>query len=367
MKKILIGGLASLLVAACSSNGTTTDAGSDVIVTTDAPSGDSSIDPTTACNDQATAVCALRESCSPGYDNALLFGDQSTCVTRTAQTCINALGANGSTNTPTLIEACAASYPDEACADLFDDNPTAACIKTGTLANGSACGVNAQCSSSYCALTSTSVCGTCQTLPVAGAACATEVDCGRDLACATPTVAVGDAGIPAPQCAAWVTSGNSCLTGYHPCQSGLSCVGDDEATMTTGTCAASGATVGAPCDGSRKTMAGCANDFGFVCIPTAKGSAVGTCQKISLVGASVACGDIGSMPITGFADCSDSGLCKKASATATSGTCVAAAADGASCDSDPLVGPPCQSPAKCVPTGTGTAGTCTVPNASTCK
>ncbi len=170
-------------------------------------------------------------------------------------------------------------------------------------------------------------------------------------------------------CAAWVTVNNACLTGHQPCQSGLACVGDDQATMTMGTCQTQGMTVGAACDGTRNTGPNCNGDLGLVCVPTAKDSkGVGTCQAIQLVAAGAACGDIGAAPITGFADCQNGGLCKKAVSTDATGVCVAAAADGAACDSDAANGPPCLAPAKCVPAAgsSATAGTCVVPNASTC-
>jgi hypothetical protein len=144
-------------------------------------------------------------------------------------------------------------------------------------------------------------------------------------------------------------------------------VGDDETAGTMGTCQKAGAAVGAACDGSRKTMASCDNDLGLVCIPTAKGSAVGTCQKITLVADGATCGAIGSMPITGFAECQAGGACIKGADGGTTGICMAPAADGAACDSDPTKGPPCLSPAKCLPTADGgTAGTCTVPDATKC-
>lgn len=352
-------------VVGCSSSGSTNDGG------TDAPSdvaADSGLSGATACADEANAVCALRDSCSPNYDNEVVYGSTATCVSRVTQSCTNALALSGTGATPTSTEACAKAYPDEACSDFFDDNPVSACVpQVGTLQNGATCGASGQCASTYCAVTSTTVCGTCQPLPVTGAACQVEADCGRDLACATPTVAQGDGGIPAPKCAAFVALNGACLTGYQPCQAGLSCVGDDEATMKQGTCQTSGTTVGAACDGSRKTMPSCYADMGLTCIPTAKGSAVGTCQKTTLAAANAPCGDIGSQPITGFAVCEAGGECVKTSSTATTGTCVAPAADGAACDNDPTKGPPCLSPAKCVVTGTGTAGTCTFPNAVACN
>lgn len=324
---------------------------------------------TEACATEAAAVCTLRDTCAPGYDNKVVYGSEATCQTRTAQVCVNALDATGTGNTAAKVEACATAYPTEACADFFDGNPVMACVPAaGTLATGKPCGASAQCESTYCAVTSTSVCATCQPLPVAGATCVVEADCGRDMACATPTIDVGDAGVPTSgKCVAWAASGAACLTGYNPCGAGLSCVGDDEATMTMGTCQAAGATVGAACQTTRKSVAGCYGDLGLVCIAPAGANGMGTCVAIAIVGNGAPCGDTGT-PVTGYAVCGTSGLCKKAVSTDTTGTCVAAAADGAACDSNPSIGPPCLSPAKCVPPAgsSGTAGTCTVPNAATC-
>jgi hypothetical protein len=356
-------------VVGCSNNnGNGNDAGNDV--TPNDSSSDSASDATAtatqACNAEATAICALRDMCSPGYNVTDVYGSDSVCQTRTAEACVNALAQPGNANTPAMVDACASAYPSEACSSFFDDNPVSACVPpAGSRGNGMACGASAQCTSAYCGVTQYAVCGTCQPLPIVGASCQVEADCGRDLACATPTLAQGDAGIPAPKCAAWVAASGSCLSGYQPCQSGLSCVGDDEATMTMGTCQASGAAVSAACDGSRKTMPACNADMGLVCIPTAKGSAVGTCQNISLASATQPCGDIGSDPITGFAVC-QTGLCAKVSPTATTGTCVADAMDNAACNTDPTMGPSCLAPSKCVVTGTGTTGTCMFPNAVTC-
>jgi hypothetical protein len=342
-----------------------TDAKADAAEASVGPTG------TKACADEAAALCELRNSCAPGsYDIKLDFGGEATCQSRTAQTCVNALDAKGTGNTSAKVEACAAAYPSEMCPDFFDSNPVTACVPpAGSLANGEACGASAQCASTYCAVTQYTVCGTCQKLPVVGATCQVQADCGRDLACATPTVAVGDAGVPTSgQCALWVGLGGSCLTGFNPCQTGNSCMGDDEATMTMGTCIPAGQMVGVACDSSRKTLASCDGDIGLVCVPSAKGTTVGTCMTVSLVGAGATCGDIGAAPITGFANCMTSGLCKKSAPTDTAGTCVSAAADGAPCDNDPSIGPPCLNPSKCVvPAGSsGTAGTCTVPNAATC-
>jgi hypothetical protein len=323
----------------------------------------------TACFAQANALCTLRSTCSPNYGIEKNYGSSSVCVTRTADNCVSSLAASGTGNTPAFVDACAAAYPSETCVDYYDGNPVAACEpKAGTLANGAACSFAAQCTSSYCAIPEYQSCGTCATLPVAGASCQVAADCGRDFACAIPTLASDDGGLASSGlCQPFVALNGSCLTGYHPCQNGLTCVGEDETTMTTGTCQTQGATLSAACDSTRKTMANCDANLGLACIPTAKGSGIGTCQAITLVAAGATCGNLGMAPITSVADCMNGGLCKKPDGAST-GTCVAAAADGAACDNDSSIGPPCLSPAKCaVPSGSsGTAGTCTLPNAVAC-
>jgi len=314
-----------------------------------------------ACTTEAHALCSLRNSCSNGFLDKN-FPSEMSCETRTAAACEVDLSATGNGQTPAKVSACGAAYPNEACSDLFDNNPVAACVPpAGTGATGAPCGVDAQCTSTFCAIGQYAICGTCQPLPALGALCHVEADCGRDVQCVTPD------GAAAGTCAAFVQSAGACLTNVKPCVEGLACVGDDVTTMTMGTCQTAGATVGVACDTTRKTKAPCNADLGLVCIPTAAGSGVGTCKSITLVAPLAACGDIGAAPITGFADCQAGGLCKKAAATDTTGTCVATAADGAACDNNPASGPPCLSPAKCVVTGeAGTAGTCRFPDAAKC-
>jgi hypothetical protein len=316
-----------------------------------------------ACAASAHASCTQRDTCSlNSYENEKIYGSEADCETRTALTCPDALMAKGTGQTPTTVEACVAAYPTYTCTAFYDSDPPAACVPpAGTGVLGSACGADAQCETSFCAIGEYTVCATCATLPAAGALCQVQADCGRDLACAKTATAT--AGV----CAEFVAAGGACLTDVNPCAAGLSCVGDVAATKTMGACQTAGATVGAACDGDHLVSPSCNNDLGLVCIPTVKGTAVGTCQAITLVAAGMACGDLGSKPITGFADCTAGGLCVKAATTDTVGTCVAPAADNAACDNDPTKGPPCLPPAKCVPASAGvTTGTCTVPDAATC-
>jgi hypothetical protein len=341
-------------------SGTVADSGQDSSTPTDG--GQAALK---ACADEAVALCTLRQTCSP-FGLAAVYPSLTSCETRTALPCVADLGANGTGQTPAGVEACATAYPSEVCTAFYDDDPVAACVPpAGTGQTGGLCGASAQCTSTFCAISQYQVCGTCQPLPAVGATCQVDDDCGRDLACAVPT------GATSGKCAAWGASGGTCLTGYQPCGSGLACVGDDEATMVMGTCQALGATVGAACQTTRKTMPNCEGELGLVCIAAAGSMGIGTCQSIQLVGPGVACGDTGGNPPTGYAECTAGGLCAKpltdAGTPATSGTCVAPVADGVACDNDPTKGPPCLAPAKCVPASAGvTTGTCTLPNATKC-
>jgi hypothetical protein len=298
--------------------------------------------------------------------NNLAYGSETVCEMRSEANCVVALGAKSTGQTPTTVETCVQAYPSYQCSDFLDNNPPTACKPpAGMVANGSACAFNAQCMSTFCATGPFETCGKCQPLPAAGAPCLAAGDCGRDLACVKPA---GATDLTMGTCAAFVPPAGACLTGTAPCQAYFSCVGDDVTTMTMGKCTASVTMMGAACDATRKTMPACNASMGLVCIPSMKGSmGVGTCQPVMLVAANATCGDIGAMPITGFADCQAGALCKRAAVTDPTGTCVAPAADGMPCDADPTKGPPCLAPAKCVPTAMGmTAGTCTLPDPTKC-
>lgn len=313
-----------------------------------------------ACTAEAQALCTLRSSCTDGFNIGVFYGSLAACIARTAATCVTALGAADTSQTLANIDSCTSSYPAEQCADYFDDDPVASCVPpVGTGAIGAACGFDSQCASAFCATGQYRVCGTCQRLPSVGAACQVEADCGRDLGCAIP------ANLTEGTCAAFVPPGGQCLTGTRPCMSGYACVGDVPATATSGICTLAPTTVGAACDGSRKTAPSCNATYGLACIPSVAGTSIGKCQAIPLVEAGMTCGDMGTAPLTGITDCKQGGLCVKSMTAGGPSTCVAAAADGMPCDNDPATGPPCLTPAKCVTNADGgTAGTCTQPTAA---
>ena len=115
----------------------------------------------------------------------------------------------------------------------------------------------------------------------------------------------------------------------------------------------SAGTAGTPCGG---TMAGCDGSKGLYC-----GGAVEakTCMNINYVAAGMPCGTL----VDGsFQGCAGAGTCYTATGFALAremGTCEAPAPDDGACDT--AVGPGCLPPARCIPSGAGTAGQCTVP------
>jgi hypothetical protein len=113
----------------------------------------------------------------------------------------------------------------------------------------------------------------------------------------------------------------------------------------SGTCSAVLA-AGATCDA---TAQNCDPFAGLYCDPTTK-----VCAKVTLVAAGASCG----LSSSGYAQCSGKGTCRRAGASQT-GTCVAAAADGQTCDT--VNGPDCVTPAVC------TNGVCKLPDAASCK
>ncbi len=334
---------------ACSSGGSFTGAGSSTAA---------------ACGDLARAQCQKRESCSlDSFSNDYTYGNEAQCEAQTAPTCVSALSAQGTGQSAANVENCVANYGNYSCTDYRDNDPSGACIPpAGTFSNGAACGANAQCSSSFCHIAQYQTCGDCAATPVVGAPCDYTGDCGRNMTCVIPS------GAASGTCAAFVTTGGSCLTGSMPCQAGLACVGDNVTQGTTGTCQPQANTAGADCDRSRRTAPNCDFEYGLTCVPSAASSGVGTCQPMTLVAVGQTCGVFGTAPVTGEAVCNAGGLCAKANATDATGTCVAAALDGKACNSDATVGPPCLPPAKCVPSSAGvTSGTCVVPDATKCK
>jgi hypothetical protein len=255
----------------------------------DAAIGSDAGDALTACTALADGYCAKLQTCST-FVMSVAYGDLATCKARWILNCTPNFGAAGTSATPSRTSACAASIPALSCSTFLSGALGAACdVAGGTLANGSACGDDAQCSSTFCARAPESLCGTCQPITDPGDTCVQK-------SCSTSSQTV------------CVVAKNTCVTPKAG-QIGDSCIGHEE------------------CDVGHQV--GC-NPVSSKCIALTLSSAGGTCGADSIIPSKVGV-------------CPAAGTCS----SQLNGKCSAAAADGASC-STADTGAHCMLPARCV-------------------
>ena len=284
-----------------------------------------------ACAEAAAAYCAAFARCIPIYITAY-FADLASCVSRVTLGCRPAFGLKGTSSTPAIYSACAQALPGATCDDLLAGKTPAACPPLpGMLGDGTGCGDDAQCQSSFCARPLGQSCGACGPSPGAGAAC-DKIACGRGLGCVNKV------------CVARATAGMPCDDG-HPCIASLSCQGAGQGKM--GTCAIQ-VRAGAACDPKTQTTAGCEELSAYYCHPLTR-----ICTPASFAGPGEPCGFVGN----GYAGCRASGHCRVPKG-AVSGTCIRTAADGAACDD--TLGPTCLGPARCA------GGVCKIDDPASC-
>lgn len=286
-------------------------------------SGCGSVSPDKACTDAATALCNKLQSCASALVT-VLYGDVATCVARGKLGCLPSLMAPSTSASPDKLDSCANATGAISCGALFSrDAPPPACkTDPGKLANGTACGEDAQCTSAFCKKTSGQPCGVCGARAPAGGACAVSADCDYGLACGNQL------------CVAYGMAGSSC-DGGHPCAAPNVC--------KAGVCAAGGS-AGQACDPAARD---CDPTQPLFCSPTSR-----VCTTVTFAAAGQPCGFING----GYVACSAAGHCRIG--TGFAGTCVAPAADGTACDT--TNGPDCMGPATCV------GGLCKLPNPASC-
>jgi hypothetical protein len=329
----------ALVAVACSSSpstdgGTHPDAGGG-------PTGDA------ACTASGTARCDQEQKCEPAtFDNA--FADMPTCISREKASCLNALAAKGTGNTPTTVQACADAYATWSCPDWFNTvTPTACKIQVGTGASGSSCSFSAQCASAFCDITTGTSCGICAPPPTVGTNCGGGGGCGgNSLFCDTNT----------HTCQTLVTTqGAFCDAGS--CGYLLGCVVPTDGGVSS--CQALGQSVDAGCDGQQHTAPACSSGFGFACERK-------YCSVELFANAGEFCGtdrDAGT-----FTRCGAGSTCAGVTGAET---CVAGAADTMACDT--ANGVDCLSPSRCVSATGGSndagdvVGTCQASGSATCQ
>lgn len=286
----------------------------------------SSVNADQACSDFSAAYCKRINDCAPFYVQ-LAYSDAPGCTTRLKLACAPALNAPGTGTTPGIAEACSGALSSASCDDLLGRNLPDACkTKGGSLSNGVACGDNAQCQGTICNRAKNQTCGVCSARVAAGGTCVRDDDCDYGEMCSKT----------ANVCVKFGNVSDNC-DADHPCKPTLVCKSGSCATPLGAGAACAGNLLANDCDFGR----------GLVCNQK-------VCTQIQLAGGGQPCGLING----GVTLCSSNGFCRIPPAT-TSGTCVAAAADGAACDT--ATGPNCLEPAQCV------NGACKLSDPASCK
>jgi hypothetical protein len=288
------------------------------------------------CSDLAKAACTILAQCDTFDMQALFAGSATTCAARLVYSCPS-VSESGTSNSGSSIEACASALGQITTCDAYasylaSTNGNLCAAKPGTLANGTSCFDDSQCSGGFCGAAAGdaaagSNCGSCAATPPATACqensnCPSGELCNGQGACVTP----GQVGA--------TCDSSDPSQANQPCQPQLFCKfasslqpEDGGAAPTSGTCAALLAS-GAACD-STDPAEECAD--GLFC------NAQNQCAKVTFVPLGGACDEIG-LVCAGAA-------CAFTSADANAdGVCTAYAADGAACqqDTDCQYGASCQ-------------------------
>jgi hypothetical protein len=295
-----------------------------------------------ACTRIAQDRCNQLQTCSAS-ELSRRWGDISTCETRNKMSCVESLAAPKTAATPQTTDTCAGELVAETCDSFLSGvNPPADCLpRHGALAVGAACSFAAECSTGFCAVAASALCGACANPPQAGDSCATQ-GCGPDMICVAAT----------QLCQVPVLANGACSNAL-PCIAGLACVGATASAM--GSCMREATTAAATCDARRLTGPDCDTAAGLTCDRTTN-----QCVAQPSANAGQPCGVLQGVDTR----CSGGATCLHPTGSPT-GTCIAPASDGAACDT--AAGPGCLFPARCVPTtASGTAGTCQLPGSVTC-
>lgn len=312
------GSASSTSSSSSSSSGSTSSGGTDGS-TDGSSSGDAGSDaaPADKTEKYARAFCDAFNACAPVLVK-IGFGDAAACVTRVKSKAALDLKAAGVSVTEAQIDACLAKIASIDCS-----SPTGIpeCQFKGTLADGAACDLDAQCLSGSCfkpfvadgGAPQRADCGTCKARAAAGADCSAA-------ACAD-----GHQCLPAGgNTFACVKQGavNEACSAAAPCGGNLACVG--------GTC--------------KKPLAlnaACRNAAGEIPCATARGEYCkalpnqnGTCSAVSYATPPNLCGiDVAALNIT---QCTNS----TCSSQIPAGTCTAYLASGADCSGGGTCAPP---------------------------
>jgi hypothetical protein len=337
-----------------------------------------------SCGALFDAFVAYEQKCEPSNSN--LFGARDRYV-KYCQTELAAPGVTGAYTS--ALDSCTSAVQGitPSCGKI--ENNTACKSPTGSLADNTACGENAQCTSGYCkgagsttsssstgVTTTTFKCGTCGAKAAIGQPCggtanttcvdgATCVETGSGSGTCQATPAPGKAGDPCGmsnqtcdtglkcdytmmKCVALGAAGAACQYSTD-CTTPLACNGADATKGTKGTCG-NGGDVGAACNPD-SFESGCQSSL--ICDPTTK-----TCAQTKYADPGQTCDDKTTFCNKGA--CSIAFQTSGGDGGATTGTCPTVIADGAPCDATKN-DQTCDSYAYCI------MGTCQMFDPASCK
>ncbi len=277
------------------------------------------------CAAYADALLAYRTRC----DVPLSPTQRDLFVAGAREACTRALGVPGASRLPTAVSVCTQKLRTAECRRAPECEPP-----TGDLADGAACGDDAQCKSAWCKLPRdpsgafTSACGTCAARPKLGADCSEGERCADGAVCATSNENATCAAKPrlASEGQACGGSSQDCAAGLY-CETttcvrrktrGTPCNGSDAYECADGLRCAGGICGTGKTEGQSCTAEECAS--GLRCNPSTR-----RCVRVRFVATGEACDDLR--------------LCETGSCT-TSGICRDYLAEGAVCGERPDAGTP---------------------------
>jgi hypothetical protein len=139
--------------------------------TVDAGTPDATPEQQQACTNFADAFCNRLQTCS-SFVMSVLYGDAATCKQRWALNCLPNFNATGTSATAAKVNGCTPTLATLTCDKfLLGDFGPMCTPSAGTVPQGGPCGDDAQCATTFCARSATSVCGTCQPATMPGAPC----------------------------------------------------------------------------------------------------------------------------------------------------------------------------------------------------
>lgn len=258
------------------------------------------------CDAFLNAFCIQTEKCETAGFRQDWYGTVPKCVEQLQPSCAAELAAPGTATTEQTMNACAKALMLQSCAG-FLTAPPAACLTPGTLANGAACEFPTQCASTYCA--ASGFCGTCQPRVAAGAQCVPVAD-PRYVACESGLVCEYSGS--SSKCSTPLQAGATCDSSFmHQCTPPLTCL--------QGLCSPALAIDAGPCNLDSDCAGGAYCSVAFQAT---------MCRMPTYQPPGAPCNFQQGMP------CGAGASCLAGDAAATTGNCVAVAANGGPCGSD---------------------------------